>query len=53
MMCFRDMSLVIFGDSLKVFGFRLDRYLKGRLVGMEVLQEKLILAFEEEIFCLI
>lgn len=53
MMCFRDLSVVLFGDSFKAFGFRLDWYLNGRLLGMEVLQEKLIMAFEEKIFCLI
>lgn len=39
-MCFREMFVVIHGASLKLFGFRLDQYLSGRLVGMEVLQEK-------------
>lgn len=38
--CFRDLSVVIFGDSFKAFGFRLNWYLNGRLVGIEVLQEK-------------
>lgn len=38
-MCLGDMSVVVFGDSLKVFGFRPDWYSNGRLVGMEVLKK--------------
>lgn len=53
MMCFRDLSVVIFGGSFKAFGLRLCWYLSGSLVEMDMLQEKLIMAFEEKIFCLI
>jgi len=40
------------GSSLKVFGFRLYWSFSGRLVGMEVLQDKLMLTVREKILCL-
>lgn len=48
-MCFGEVFVLILGSSLKVFGFRpyLVWYLYGRLVGMEVLQEKLMLTFQD------
>lgn len=39
--------MLILGSSLKVFVFKPYWYLYGRLVGMEVLQEKLMLTFQD------